>query len=258
MKTERFFGIIFLCAAFLCCASADDHPVKVVLFPYREAILVSQIDGTIRQYFFRAGQHFKEGDCLLAFDDTPFRLELDRVTARRQEIEVQLKLAQETYLSQKKLFEQDFQSKLEIQKREAEVETLKARLKGVQADCAEAALRVGYCRRKAPFAGRIEQIMCREHETVRTGQPLFRIIYDRELLAVMNIPLGDLKPVGTELAFVFDKKRYTGRIHEISPQADHRSGTIEIKALVSNAEGALICGMTGELVKTAPGSGPSR
>jgi len=258
MKAGHLSGVLFFCAVFLCCAAASEHAVKVVLFPRREAVLVSQIDGTVSKYFFLPGQPFKEGDCLLAFDDTPFKLDLDRVTARRQEIEVQLKLAQETYLSQKKLFEQDFQSKLEIQKREAEVETLKARLKAVQADCAEAALRVGYCRRRAPFAGRIEQIMCREHETVRTGQPLFRIIYDRELLAVMNIPLSDLKPVGTELAFLFDGKRVTGRIHEISPQADHRSGTIEIKALVSNVEGALSCGMTGELVNAARGADSPR
>ncbi|MBQ9501726.1 MAG: efflux RND transporter periplasmic adaptor subunit [Lentisphaeria bacterium] len=258
MKAGHFIGAVFFCTALLCRAAASEHSVKVVLFPRREAVLVSQIDGTVSKYFFLPGQPFKEGDCLLTFDDTPFRLDLDRVTARRQEIEVQLKLAQETYLSQKKLFEQDFQSKLEIQKREAEVETLKARLKAVQADCAEAALRVGYCRRKAPFAGRIEQIMCREHETVRTGQPLFRIIYDRELLAVMNIPLGELKPVGTELTFIFNGKRVTGRIHEISPQADHRSGTIEIKALVSNAGGHLICGMTGELVNAAQGPDPDR
>lgn len=258
MKTVRRSGILIFCTVFLCCAAASEHAVKVVLFPRREAVLVSQIDGTISKYFFLPGQPFKEGDCLLTFDDTPFKLDLDRVTARRQEIEVQLKLAQETYLSQKKLFEQDFQSKLEIQKREAEVETLKARLKGVQADCAEAALRVGYCRRKAPFSGRIEQIMCREHETVRTGQPLFRIIHDRELLAVMNIPLSELKPVGTELTFIFGGKRVKGRIHEISPQADHRSGTIEIKALVSNAEGLLICGMTGELAGAPQGADPAR
>ena len=172
------------------------------------------------------------------------------MAARREEIRVQLKLAQETYLSQKQLFEQDFQSKLEFQRREAEFEALKARLKSAEADYAEAELRVGYCKRKAPFDGRIEQIMCREYETVRNGQPLFRIIHDKKLLAVMNIPISELKPVGTKLRFVFGAKSVSGSIYEISPQADHRSGTIEIKALISNTDGKLTCGMTGELLRT--------
>ena len=250
MKSWYFAGILSVCTTLLCGAFAYEHPVKVVLFPHQEAVLVSQVDGTINKYYFRVGQPFKEGELLLAFDETPYRIELQRMTARREEIRVQLKLAKETYLSQKQLFEQDFQSKLEFQRREAEFEALKARLKSAEADCAEAELRVSYCKRKAPFDGRIEQIMCREHETVRNGQPLFRIIHDKKLLAVMNIPLSELKPVGTKLQFVFSGRTVTGSIYEISPQADHRSGTIEIKALVANNDGTLTCGMTGELLRT--------
>lgn len=250
MKSWYFAGILSVCTTLLCGAFAYEHPVKVVLFPYKEAVLVAQVDGTINKYYFRVGQSFKEGDQLLAFDETPYRIELQRVTARREEIRVQLKLAQETYLSQKQLFEQDFQSKLEFQRREAEFEALKARLKSAEADCAEAELRVSYCKRKAPFDGRIEQIMCREHETVRNGQPLFRIIHDKKLLAVMNIPISELKPIGAKLQFVFGGKTVSGSIYEVSPQADHRSGTIEIKALVSNIDSALTCGMTGELLRT--------
>lgn len=250
MKSWYFAGILSVCTTLLCGAFAYEHPVKVVLFPHKEAVLVSQVDGTINKYYFRVGQPFKAGELLLAFDETPYRIELQRMTARREEIRVQLKLAKETYLSQKQLFEQDFQSKLEFQRREAEFEALKARLKSAEADCAEAELRVSYCKRKAPFDGRIEQIMCREHETVRNGQPLFRIIHDKKLLAVMNIPLSELKPVGTKLQFVFAGRTVTGSIYEISPQADHRSGTIEIKALVANNDGTLTCGMTGELLRT--------
>ena len=250
MKNWYFAGILSVCTTLLCGAFAYELPVKVVLFPFKEAVLVAQVDGTISKYYFRVGQQFKEGEHLLAFDETPYRIELQRVAARREEIRVQLKLAQETYLSQKQLFEQDFQSKLEFQRREAEFEALKARLKSAEADYAEAELRVGYCRRKAPFDGRIEQIMCREYETVRNGQPLFRIIHDKKLLAVMNIPISELKPVGTKLRFVFGAKSVSGSIYEISPQADHRSGTIEIKALISNTDGKLTCGMTGELLRT--------
>ena len=248
MKKIKSAGLLF---ALICSAAlgAAERPVKAVLFPYQEATLVSQIDGTVKKYFFRVGERFKSGVCIMQIDDTPYRIELERVTARKEEIDVQLALAKETYISQKKLFEQDFQSKLELQRREAEYQALSARSKIARADCEEAKLRVGYCRKEAPFDGRIEQMLCREHETVRAGQPLFRIIDDRQLLAVMNIPLTDLKPVGAELKFSFGKQIVTGKVYEISPQADHRSGTIEVKALIRNSSGKLTSGMTGELLR---------
>ena len=250
MKIRKLAAAVIWSTLFSVSGVAAGHPVKVVLFPSQEAVMVSQIEGTIEKYNYRVGQRFKAGACLVSFNDAVYRIEVERTAARKEEIQVQLKLARETLENQKKLFEQDFQSKLEIQRREADYASLKARLRSAEADCAEALLRVSYCRKLAPFDGRMEQIMCRAHETVRAGQPLFRIIDDREVLAVMNIPLAELKPVGTELFFDFGPAgRFSGKICEISPQADHRSGTIEIKALVSNHKGLLTCGMTGEWIK---------
>ena len=109
---------------------------------------------------------------------------------------------------------------------------------------------LSYCTFKAPFAGRLEQMLCREFETVRAGQPVCRIIDDSSLLAVMNIAQGyPVKPGDSvKLAFHDGKIVVTGKVREISPRADHRSGTVEIRALVDNFARTLSAGMVGILV----------
>ena len=50
MKTWYFAGILSVCTTLLCGAFAYELPVKVVLFPFKEAVLVAQVDGTISKY----------------------------------------------------------------------------------------------------------------------------------------------------------------------------------------------------------------
>ena len=226
---------------------AEAHPVKVVLFPFREAEIVARIDGTVQKHHFRVGEHFGDGALLVKIDDTRYKIELERAEARAEEAKLQAKLAREIYVSQKELFEQEFQSKLELQKREAEAASADARQRIADADVNEAEMLLGYCSVSAPFAGKLERIHCREYENVRIGQPLIKIIDDASLLAVMNMPLSELRPVGTPLTMSFRNgaAEVNGKILEIAPQADHRSGTIEVKVLVANDSGALVPGMTG-------------
>lgn len=254
MNRGFFRGVgVGLCLFCLSVFGEESRPVKAALFPFREAVVVSEIDGLIRNYTVRIGEHFKSGDCIVTIDDTRYRIEVARAEAKLEEIAVQAKFAGEAYRSQKKLFEEDFQSKIEFERRKTEFDTLTARAKIAQTECDEARLRLSYCKKTAPFDGRLEEMFCRTHETVRAGQPLYRIIDDRRLLAVMNIPLGELRPIGEVLRFLFEdgKCRADGKIWEVAPRADHRSGTIEVKVLLDNRDGRLTAGMTGVWVQPA-------
>ncbi len=244
---KKIFLLLSCLAGFCAAAGSSEHPVKVVLQPFREAEIVARIDGMVEAHKFRMGEHFKTGDLLLKIDDTRFKIDLARAVARANEAKVQADFAQQTYEAQKELFEQNFQSKLELQRRAAEAETAQARKLIGEADVAEAKMFLSFCSVLAPFPGKIERIHCREFENVRIGQVLIKIIDDEYLLAVMNMPLTELQPVGTELFMQFQngKIEVSGKIQEISPQADHRSGTIEVKVLVANTKGILIPGMTG-------------
>ena len=226
------------------------RPVKVVLFPVREAEIVSRIDGTVKLCALKMGENFKKGDLIMQIDDTRQRIELARSQARLRDVKVQAKFAHETYLSYKKLFEENVQSHNELARRKAEADSLRARELIAGADLSEAQLMLSYCVFKAPFAGRLEQLLCREYETVRAGQPVFRIIDDSSLLAVMNIPQEFPLKVGSEVKMRFRNGgvTVTGKVREISPRADHRSGTVEVKVLVQNSGRLLSAGMVGAMV----------
>jgi RND family efflux transporter MFP subunit len=226
------------------------RPVKVVLFPVREAEIVSRIDGTVRNCILKMGDAFKKGDLIMQIDDSRLRIELARAKAREQDVRIQAQFAKETYLSYKKLFEEQIRSHNELARRKAEADSLQARMLISAADVSEAQLMLGYCVFKAPFAGRLEQMLCREHETVRAGQPVFRIIDDSSLLAVMNVPqeLPLRKGSVIKMAFRDGKVSVSGKVYEISPRADHRSGTVEVKALVENSKKHLSAGMVGFMI----------
>lgn len=229
--------------------SAESRSVKVVLFPFREAEIAAKVDGTVKEYRFRVGERFKANDTLVLLDDTRYKIDCLRSESAAQDAKIQAEFALESYESQKRLYAENFQSKIELKRREMESASATARKQIADANYQEAKLLLSYCTLKVPFAGRIEEILCREHETVRAGQPLFKVIDDGQLLAVMNVPVSSPRAIGTELTFKFANIPETvkGKVFEVSPRADHRSGTIEIKALIDNSSGKLSAGLTGVL-----------
>jgi RND family efflux transporter MFP subunit len=245
---KSFFSVLFFCAAIVA-GSAEISDIRVVLTPFREAELAARIDCTVMKHTFRVGERFKAGDVLIKMDDTRLKIDVLRAQAKAAEAAVMVKFAKQRFEAQKELFEENLQSKLELERQRTELESALARKQIADADFSDAKVLFSYCQIKAPYAGRIEKIHCREHESVRVGQPLVKIIDDSQLLAVTNIPLALRKPVGATLKMRFGEKKIpaSGKILEISPQADSRSGTIEVKVLVPNPKRELTAGMVGFL-----------
>lgn len=250
---SRWATIILYAVCFAALGAAEPSggmtTVKAVLFPKQEALIAARIDGTVLKHCFLVGQRFKQGDMITQIDDAHYRLMAARSEAQKLEAATLATIAADAYAAQKKLYEENMQSKVELDRREAELATARARKKITEAEYSEAILQLGYCRVSAPFDGRVEEILVREHETVRVGQPVVRLIGDRELLAVVNLPVRYLAEPRDKFVFRFpegpDGLEVSGRVFEMSPRADHRSGTIEVKVLIDNAAGTLTSGMTG-------------
>lgn len=219
-------------------AAGDKPAVKTVLFPFRETVIAARVDSILQPYRVRIGEPFKTGEVLVALDDARFLIEVKRA-------DEQYDFARATYEDRKKLHEQNFTSDYELRRAEFDYRQSESNL-------ADARLNLSFCTVKAPFAGKIVEIMTREYETVRPGQPLCRIIDDNQLLAVMNVPMNDrnLTGVGNPVSIRITDSALTaaGKIYEVTPQADHRTGTVRIRVLIDNAEGTFTAGMTGELV----------
>ena len=78
------------------------------------------------------------------------------------------------------------------------------------------------------------------------------MIDDHQLLAIMNVPMTEKKlmTVGSSVSIRFHEQKLiaAGTVYEVTPQADHRTGTVRIRVLVDNAGGRFKAGMTGELI----------
>ena len=234
---QSLLVLLFVCAA-LSAGAAERENVKTVLFPFREAVVAARVESTLLPYRFKLGEPFEEGAVLVTLDDSHYALEEQRAAG-------QFEFASATYEDKKQLREKNFTSDYELKKADFDRRT-------AENDLASARLNLSYCTVKAPFAGKIVEIQTREYETVRPGQPLFRIIDDNRLLAVMNVPMDDktLTAVGSPVSIRFPESDLTaeGSVYEVTPQADHRTGTIRIRVLIDNSEGKFKAGMTGELI----------
>ncbi|MBO7621099.1 MAG: efflux RND transporter periplasmic adaptor subunit [Victivallales bacterium] len=237
----RFLAVVMalLTTSVLLAADGGQQEIKTVLFPFRETVVSARLESVLKNYKFLQGQPFKAGDTLVELDDSRYAIELARTTE-------QLRFAKSTYEEKKELREKKYTSDAELRKAEYDFHL-------TEISCAEAKLNVSFCTIKAPFDGKIVEIMTHDFETTRSGQTLCRIIDDNQLLAVMNVPLTDraLTTIGTTVKIRLDQKEATatGTIYEVSPQADHRTGTVRIRVLIDNRQGLFFAGMTGTLQK---------
>lgn len=231
MRWCAFFLLLFA-------APAYGEAVKAVLFPFREAVIAARAESTLLPYRFKLGEPFKAGEVLTALDDSRYALEVRRATE-------QADFARTVFEDKKQLRAKNFTSDYELKKAEFDLSVAESSL-------ADAKLNLSYCTVKAPFAGKLAEIRTQEYETVRPGQPLFRIIDDNRLLAVMNVPLNDvaLTTVGNPVVVSVSgmDRKAKGTVYEVAPQADHRTGTVRIRVLIDNGDGKLRAGMTGELI----------
>ena len=260
---KKVLPFLFLLLAFWVLPAADmtydSLPVKVVLFPFREAILSTQIDGVVVKYNFRGGERFKKSDVLLKLDDKKYNNDLQRMRSLMKEAELNANYTRQKWEDNKRLFKEDLQSEIEVIKSELDAKVGAERYQTAQINYADALLQLAFCTIKAPFDGTVEKLLTREFETVRNGQPLISIIDDNQLLAVMNLPTVELPKIKIGIPITFkvheNGRVVTGSVFEIAGRADHRSETIEIKVLIDNAEHHFSAGMSGTLMKVGDGNG---
>ena len=230
MKTFALYLFLILGTGMLCA----EEKIKAVLFPFREAVISSRVDSRTGKYCFRLGESFPADAVLVELDKENYDIKLKLANN-------QLEFAKASFLDKQELRKRNFTSDFELKKAEYEFRTAESNL-------AVARLNYSYCSIRAPFAGKIVEFITREYETVRAGQQLFRIIDDNFLLAVANIPLEKVQKVGSTKTFLLQNgMKVQGKIYEITPQADHRTGTVRVRILIDNRAGKLNAGMTGVL-----------
>jgi RND family efflux transporter MFP subunit len=205
----------------------------------------------VKKYLFKEGESFAGNELLVIFDDSIYKQKYDKAKAAYLEAKSGVDFANKNWVRAKDLYNKGIQGLQELEKSQFEYEVSKSKLTFHAANMKLAELDLKACRMKAPFAGRIVKKLVQEHEFIRVGQPLLKIIDDNRLLAVMHLPskLKNKIRIGQEMQVKIDEtgSAHMGTVYEIAGEIDPGSRTFEIKVLIDNNTRKLAAGMSGRL-----------
>lgn len=223
---------------------AAQGQVRALIEARRHAVLSAEIPGRIARMSVDAGQSFKAGDLLVAFDCASYQAELDAARA-------QLNAAEVTARVNRRL-----NSLRSIG--EAEVQLAEAKAQVGRAEVRKAEVQARRCDIKAPFDGRVVERRIQEHESVPAGAPLLEILSDRDLKVELIVPsswLVWLRP-GQRFDLRVDETGATlpGEVLLPGAKVDPASQSVKVTAKLTGdgVPPGMIAGMSGTAIFPAP------
>lgn len=240
------------------------------------ANIAARISGIIEEAPFKEGALVKKGDLLFVIDDRPFKADLENKKANLAKDQAQLALAQaqlsrsEDLIKKKAISQQDYDTS------KAGFDGANAQLAADQAAVDTAQLNLDWTRVTAPINGRVSKINVTVGNLVNGGAGqatlLTTIVSVDPMYCYVSVPersflryqayaerskgesVRDAKiPCFVKLE---NEKNYPheGVIDFIDNNVDPNTGTIQLRGVIPNANGALTPGLFAQMRIT--GSGP--
>jgi RND family efflux transporter MFP subunit len=218
--------------------------------------VAARVIANIKKIHKGAGADVNEGDPLIDLDDTDLKARLAQANAAQKSAEASRKLAQVQRDSKKEQYDRNAATKLEYDEAQARYEVADAEVERARQLVREADIALAYASIKAPYRGRIIDVLAKEGDQASPGKPLLTM-YDPKHLrleaAVREAYIG-YAARGDKVAVRIDavrdpsRRERRGVIDQIVPAADPASRTILVKVALdeANAEG-LIPGMFGRM-----------
>jgi RND family efflux transporter MFP subunit len=220
---------------------ATQGQVRALIEARRHAVLSAEIAGRITRLAAQAGQSFKAGEVLVAFDCASYQAELDGARAQLNAAEVTTRVNRQ------------LNSLRSIG--EAEVQLAEAKAQVARADVRKAEIQTRRCEIKAPFEGRVVELRAQEHESVAAGTALLEILSDRDLKIELIVPsawLVWLKPKQPfELHVDETRATLSGEVALTGAKVDPASQSVKVTARLVGGESALATGLVAGMSGTA-------
>jgi membrane fusion protein, multidrug efflux system len=210
--------------------------VRGLIKPVEKAIISSEITGKLNSIPFKSGDAFKKGELLVEFDCSFYRADLASA-------EASYKSKQKVYENNKQLLALNAMSEIDVSISKSEVEMARA-------ERTMRAIRVGQCKIKAPYSGRVIEVAVNEHENVPADKEILSILNDSELEIELIVPSNWLNwlTVGESFSFLIDEtgKALNAKVNKMGAVVDPVSQTIKLIGKFDEQElDGVLSGMSG-------------
>jgi multidrug efflux system membrane fusion protein len=214
----------------------------------------SQVDGPLLAIHFREGQPVAKGDLLFTIDPAPFLAELHAAQANLARDQAGLVSAQADMTRYKALAGSGYASQQKDEQARATVDTLAASIKADEAAVESAQLKLGYAEIRSPIDGRTGSYQVDAGNLVKANDttPLVVINQTKPVYVVCSIPERYLAEIQDRMASggltvesnVPDTELppVTGKVVFVDNQVDMATGTIRLKAEITNENERLLPG----------------
>ena len=235
----------------------------------------SRVAGAVQEIHFREGALVKQGDLLVTVDPAPYQAALDAAAARVASAQSQLAWAhkEEDRGQQLLTMTAGAISQSSVDQRINAAREADAALRAAQADLQAAKLNLGYTEIRAPVSGRVGKVQVTVGNLIAAGptSPVLTTLVSVDPIyasfdADEQVVTQAIKTLGSNAANQFERipvqmvtaagDATQGHLQLIDNQVDAQSGTVRLRAVFDNPNGALIPGQFARLrmgaAKTEP------
>lgn len=234
-----------------------------------------RVSGAIVGVHFTDGSVVRPGQLLFTIDSRPFAAALSEARAAVQGAQSELALARADLGRAVRLLEVEAVSRSDVDRLRARVQAAEASLAAAQARVRSRALDVGFTQVRAPIGGRISDRRVDAGNLVQGGaaggeatllttinalDPMYFTFDASEALFLKARRAQEDGSGGTAVQIRLQDEtdyRWSGRLDFTDNGLDTRSGTIRLRAVVSNATRFLTPGMFGNMRLASGTSGPA-
>jgi RND family efflux transporter MFP subunit len=223
--------------------------------------LVARVQGFVQSINYQDGANVKTGDILFVIEPLPYQAKLNQAQAAQDGAHAQLVQAQANFDRQLALQKNSVASVQNLDDARGTRDSDQANLASAQANTQIAAINYSYTRVLAPFDGRVSAHLVSVGDLVGTSPtklatitqlaPIYvsfsvsesDVLRIRQQIRRNQLPAEQISKVPVDVGLQ-DETGYphVGHLDYIAPTVDSRTGTLQVRGILENADHALLPG----------------